>query len=151
MGERRSLAAEECSTTGKGIPVTPEVAGSSPVAPVSAAWRIAVPTNAHHAGLDGRSRWTPRGPAHLVESYVGARLPSMAVHPWPDIPDKHRWVLELMEERLEQTTQPARELSARADGLRAQAAQTDIEGYRDAALALADRYEQAAAARLASA
>jgi hypothetical protein len=32
-----------------------------------------------------------------------------------------------------------------------QAAQTDIEGYRDAALALADRYEQAAAAPLASA
>jgi hypothetical protein len=75
----------------------------------------------------------------------------MAAHPWPDIPDKHRWVLEQMEERLEQTAQPARELSARADELRAQAAQTDIEGYRDAALALADRYEQAAAARLASA
>lgn len=28
---------------------------------------------------------------------------------------------------------------------------TDIDGYRDAALVLADRYEQAAAARLASA
>jgi hypothetical protein len=38
-----------------------------------------------------------------------------------------------------------------AEELRAQAAQTDIEGYRDAALALADHYEQAAAARLASA
>jgi hypothetical protein len=75
----------------------------------------------------------------------------MESHPWPDIPDKHRWVLKQMEERLEQTTQPPRELSARADELRAQAAQTDIEGYRDAALALADRYEQAAAARLASA
>lgn len=75
----------------------------------------------------------------------------MAIHPWPDVPDKHRWALELMEERLEQTTQPARELLARADELRAQAAQTDIEGYREAALALADRYEQAAAARLASA
>jgi hypothetical protein len=75
----------------------------------------------------------------------------MAVRPWPDLPDKHRWVLELMEEQLDQTNQPARELSARADELRAQAAQTDIDGYRDAALALADRYEQAAAARLASA
>jgi hypothetical protein len=75
----------------------------------------------------------------------------MAIHPWPNMPDKHRWVLELMEERLEQTTQPARELSARADELRVQAAQTDIEGFRDASLALADRYEQAAAARLASA
>ncbi len=75
----------------------------------------------------------------------------MAVHPWPDIPDKHRWVLELMEERLERTAQPARKLSARAEELRAQAAQTDITGYRDAALALADRYERAATARLASA
>ena len=56
-----------------------------------------------------------------------------------------------MEERLAQTSQPPRELSARAEDLRAQAAQTDIDGYRDAALALADRYEQAAAARLASA
>jgi hypothetical protein len=56
-----------------------------------------------------------------------------------------------MEELLEQTEQPPRELSARAEELCAQAAQTDIEGYRDAALALADRYEQAAAARLASA
>lgn len=75
----------------------------------------------------------------------------MPTHPWPDIPEEHRWSLELMEERLERTTQPARELSARAEELRAQAAQTDIDGYREAALALADRYEQAAAARLASA
>ena len=75
----------------------------------------------------------------------------MPVHPWPDILDKHRWSIELMEELLEQTEQPPRELSARAEELRAQAAQTDIKGYRDAALALADRYEQVAAARLASA
>jgi hypothetical protein len=75
----------------------------------------------------------------------------MAAHPWPDIPDEQRWSLELMEERLERTSQPPRELSARAEELRAEAAQTDIDGYRDAALALADRYEQAAAARLASA
>jgi hypothetical protein len=75
----------------------------------------------------------------------------MAVHPWPEIPDEQRWALELMEERLDRTAQPPRELSARAQELRAQAAQTDIVGYRDAALALADRYEQAAAARLTSA
>jgi hypothetical protein len=75
----------------------------------------------------------------------------METRVWPDLPDKHRWALELMEKRLENTTQPARELSARAEELRAQAAQTDIDGYRDAALALADRYEQAAASRLASA
>lgn len=80
-----------------------------------------------------------------------ATLLLMTAHPWPDIPDGQRWSLELMEERLERTAQPPRELTARAEELRAQAAQTDIEGYRDAALALADRYEQAAAARLASA
>jgi len=56
-----------------------------------------------------------------------------------------------MEERLERTSQPPRELSARAEQLRAQAAETDIEGFRNAALALADRYEQAASARVASA
>jgi hypothetical protein len=75
----------------------------------------------------------------------------MAVRPWPDILDEQRWSIELMEELLEQTEQPPRELSARAKELRAQAAQTDIEGYCDAALALADRYGQAAAFRLASA
>jgi hypothetical protein len=75
----------------------------------------------------------------------------MSPHPWPDLPEEQRWSIELMEELLEQTEQPPRELSARAEELRAQAAQTDIVGYRDAALALADRYEQAAAARLASA
>jgi hypothetical protein len=75
----------------------------------------------------------------------------MSAHPWPNVPDEQRWSLELMEERLERTAQPPRELSARAEELRTQAAQTDIDGYREAALALADRYEQAAAARLASA
>ena len=87
----------------------------------------------------------------------GAGLPcgytfeAMSAHPWPDVPKEHRWSIELMEELLEQTDQPPRELSARAEELRSQAAQTDVEGYRDAALALADRYEQTAAARLASA
>lgn len=75
----------------------------------------------------------------------------MTAHPWPDVPREHRWSIELMEELLEQTEQQPRELSARAEELRAQAAPTDIDGYRDAALALADRYEQAAAARFASA
>lgn len=75
----------------------------------------------------------------------------MAVRPWPDISNDHRWAIELMEELLEQTTQPPEALAARAEELRARAARTDIDGYRDAALALADRYELAAAARLDSA
>jgi uncharacterized protein YigA (DUF484 family) len=75
----------------------------------------------------------------------------MPAHPWPNLPEKQRWTLELMEERLERTSQAPKELSARAEELRTHAAETDIEGFHDAALALADRYEQAAAARLASA
>ena len=75
----------------------------------------------------------------------------MAVQSWPELPDKHRWVVELMKERLEQTALAPGELSARAAELRVQAEQTDIEGYREASLALADRYEQAAAVRRKSA
>jgi hypothetical protein len=75
---------------------------------------------------------------------VAARL-------WPDLDEKHRWALELMEERLAQTTQQPEALAARAKELRAQAARTDIDGYRDAYLALADRYEVAVAARRDSA
>ncbi|MGH2953898.1 MAG: hypothetical protein ACRDK9_07730 [Solirubrobacterales bacterium] len=74
----------------------------------------------------------------------------MSARPWPDVPGEHRWAIDLMEERLERTTQTPAALLARASELRAQAADTDIDGYRDAALALADRYEEAAAARPAS-
>jgi hypothetical protein len=56
-----------------------------------------------------------------------------------------------MEELLADTEQTPDELGARARHLRGQAEQTDIDGYRDAFLALADRYEQAASARLTSA
>ena len=63
----------------------------------------------------------------------------MAARLWPDLDDKHRWALELMEERLAQTTQRPEALAERARELRAQAARTDIDGYRDAYLALADR------------
>lgn len=55
-----------------------------------------------------------------------------------------------MQERLDQTTQSPQELTERAVELRVEAARTDIEGFRDAALALAGRYEEAAL-RLASA
>jgi len=62
-----------------------------------------------------------------------------------------RWALELMRERLEHTKQTPEELSERATELRRQASETDVAAHRDAALALAERYEEAAAARLASA
>jgi hypothetical protein len=50
-----------------------------------------------------------------------------------------------MEECLERTTQGPSELSKRGAELRVKAGRADIDGYRDAYLALADRYEQAAA------
>lgn len=53
-----------------------------------------------------------------------------------------------MEELLEQTEQTPEQLSARARELRLEAGRSEIDGYRDAALALASRYEAAAAARL---
>jgi hypothetical protein len=68
-------------------------------------------------------------------------------HPWPPLHEEDRWLIDLMEERLVKTHKTAEQLRARAQELRAEAAETDIHGYREAALALADRYEQAAAAR----
>lgn len=65
--------------------------------------------------------------------------------------DESRWALELMEERLKHTEQTPEELSKRAGELRRQASETDLAAHRDAALALAERYEAVAAARLASA
>jgi len=56
-----------------------------------------------------------------------------------------------MEECLERTTQGPGELLERAAELRFEAGRTDIDGYRDADLVLADRYEQAAARRHKSA
>jgi hypothetical protein len=74
----------------------------------------------------------------------------MDVRPWPELRDEDRWLTELMDRRLRETTQSAEELRARAQQLRTQAEQTDLEGIRDAALALADRYEQAATTRLSA-
>ena len=73
-----------------------------------------------------------------------------SVEHWPDIAPEARWAAELMEELLATTTQTSEELLDRARELRAQAAATDIEGFRCAALKLAVRYEETAVARLAS-
>jgi len=55
-----------------------------------------------------------------------------------------------MDRRLRESTQGAEQLRARAQELRTQAGQSEMMGTRNAALALADRYEQAAAARLSA-
>jgi hypothetical protein len=84
-------------------------------------------------------------PATLVEFI----LKKLEVTPWPVVPDDQRWVLDLMDERLQETTQSPDELRARAEELRSEAERTEIDGFREAAISLAEHYEQAAA-RLAS-
>jgi hypothetical protein len=74
-----------------------------------------------------------------------------SVEHWPDVAPEARFFTEIMDELLATTTQTSEELLARARELRAQAVATDIEGYRVGALKLAARYEQTAAARVATA
>lgn len=75
----------------------------------------------------------------------------MKVPPWPEVADEDKWAIELMEERFEETTRTPEELTARAEELRVEADTTKIRAHREVVLALAERYEAAAAARLASA
>lgn len=72
----------------------------------------------------------------------------MAMRPWPAVPEEHRWTIESAEEMLENTTQTPEQLSVRARELRGDAEATDIKGFRDAWIALAERYEALAASRL---
>ncbi len=74
-------------------------------------------------------------------------LTVMAARPWPALRDEDRWLAEAMERRLRDSTQSPEDMRARARELRAEAEQSDVRGIRDATLALADRYEQAAATR----
>jgi hypothetical protein len=73
-----------------------------------------------------------------------------SVEHWLGVAPEARWATELMDELLATTTQTSEELLTRSRELRAQAAATDIEGYRTGALKLAVRYEQTAVARLAN-
>jgi hypothetical protein len=72
----------------------------------------------------------------------------MSVRPWPNLREEDHWLIAAMEARLTNSHQSAAELKARARELREQAKQSDIRGFQEAALALAERYEEAAAARL---
>jgi hypothetical protein len=74
----------------------------------------------------------------------------MDVRPWPVLPDKDRWLADTMDRRLRDSTQSAEQLRSRARELRTEAEQSDVQGIRNAALALAERYEQTAAARLSA-
>ncbi len=70
---------------------------------------------------------------------------------WAGVAPEARYFTESMDELLANTTRSAEELLDRAGELRAKAAATDIEGFRDAYLMLAKRFEYAAAERVASA
>ena len=74
----------------------------------------------------------------------------MDVRPWPALPDEDRWLADTMDRRLCDSTQSAEQLRSRAHELRAEAEQSDVSGIRNAAVALAERYEQTAAARLSA-
>ena len=71
----------------------------------------------------------------------------MAARLWPDLDDKHRWALELMEERLAQTTQRPEALVERAKGTSRPSGSDRHRRLSGWPLALADRYELAAARR----
>ena len=116
-------------------------------------------------GGERRSRWASNGgapardaaasPANLTVSPPRVRPTRRYNHrvstsPWPSLHDEDRWLLAAMEDQLRDSTQSPEQLQARARELRAQAEQSDIKGVRDASLALAGHYEEAAAARLAA-
>jgi hypothetical protein len=72
-----------------------------------------------------------------------------SVRPWPKVAKEDQWIIEFMEERFEKTPLSPEQMRARAKELRTQAERGQAGGDRDARLALADRYEEAAAQRLA--
>ena len=63
---------------------------------------------------------------------------------WPDLRDEDRWLIAAIEERLNSSDLSPDELRTRARELRTQSMQRDVKGVRDAAVALAERYEEAA-------
>ena len=74
-------------------------------------------------------------------------MPDSNPRPWPEVLEEDRWLIEEFEHDLRESLQSPEELRARASELRQQAKSTEIRGIREASLALAERYEEAAAAR----
>lgn len=69
------------------------------------------------------------------------------IRPWPALREEDRWLIEAMEERLTDSTVSPDEMRKSAREMRELAAQSEITGAREAALASAERYEQEAASR----
>ncbi len=98
-----------------------------------------------------RSRVNPTVSAPATPAVRRSTLASMSSsRRWPSLPEEDRWAVDLMEELLQDDSQTPKQLLARAGELRAEAANTEVEGIRSAALVLAERYEEAAAAARAT-
>jgi hypothetical protein len=67
--------------------------------------------------------------------------------PWPKLRDEDKWLTDVFEDLLAADDAEPDKLRARAQQLRDEVADNPPDGDREAALALAERYEQAAAAR----
>lgn len=74
----------------------------------------------------------------------------MAMRPWPALDDEDRWLADALERQLGEGDRSPDELRERARELRQQGADSDVKGTQDASLALAERYEAAAEARLST-
>lgn len=74
----------------------------------------------------------------------------MAAHPWPDLFEEDRWLIDAMEEVFATSDDTSEDMRARARELREYAASHDEHTGRNAALAMADRWEAAAVARLSA-
>ena len=66
---------------------------------------------------------------------------------WPDVDEHGEWAIAALERQLNEEWRSAASLRARADELRAQAQTLEIPAMREATLLIAERYEEAAAAR----
>ena len=73
----------------------------------------------------------------------------VSLRPWPDFEPPERGVVDEFERALDRTRDSPDEIRGHADQLRAQALAEEIGAVREAKLAMADRYELAAATRLA--
>jgi len=67
---------------------------------------------------------------------------------WPTLNDGDQWLTAAMEQAMRESNQTPEELRAQARKLRAEAAETDVKGIREACLTMAANYELVAAERL---
>lgn len=74
----------------------------------------------------------------------------MAPRPWPSVDDEHVWLIDAVEEQIARGDRSPDQLRQRARELRQQAADSEMKGTQDASLAMAERYEAAAEARLST-